>query len=764
MQLGQSVISSRTIRHVMLVCSLIVTTACQQNTALAQSQAAQTIDPDSIQIGIDGLYRVGRWTSITFPDPTGDPIDNDQTWSLETRDGDSTPVRFVSGSPDKTSSPDRTSDRRPDQNSADSDRVRRFIKCGSEAAPLTIRRNEDVCYDGRLPAIGRLSQRPTMIPDSKPWIVSIGDSLGLESLGVDVINKEPRVAVSKIQNAAMMPDQSIGWDGVDLVLIQSNCSPWIGDVSELQSTALLDWVRDGGKILMLLGDQSPKLFDTADWLENLLPFSPITTTSFDPSGLETFMSSQTPLQSYTGVRLPKDAGKILIRGRTTRRVSVPLASRFTVGFGQVTVLSANLDQQTFRDWPERMDLLLSMTDQISAAQTKKTNQNSTASYNDLSGQLRRLMDQYESATQMRFSVLSLIIIGLITFIGPLDYWLIARVLGRPLLGWLTFPITVAGLSVGLVGLSGIGSDVPIEKRVDILDIDLGQSNSETTSPSPVSRITAIGHLYSRDAIRLDATLKPADWLTGVGHDHSRATISALGYPGEAFGGVRLSSEDDRVGSYLVKLGNHSNAPQILNLPIPPRSSKSLVGQFSIDTSIDGHQQRGSGGVERRRGSELLQGSLTNPLDVDILDGRLIYQNWVYLLPTRFAAGATLPKLELLRQKNFRWLLSRQKALESSSQAEVWSTTRQSTERVVEMMLFHQAAGGQDYTSLEHRPLGHLDLSHVLGQDRCLLTGRLDAPICNLELTRATDQTQPPFDSEITRVVRILLPAKFADKD
>ena len=37
-------------------------------------------------------------------------------------------------------------------------------------------------------------------------------------------------------------------------------------------------------------------------------------------------------------------------------------------------------------------------------------------------------------------------------------------------------------------------------------------------------------------------------------------------------------------------------------------------------------------ISRRSGSELLQGKLANPLDVDILDGMLIYGNWIYVLP------------------------------------------------------------------------------------------------------------------------------------
>lgn len=729
---------------------------------------------DSIEIGIDGIYRVGRWTAISFPGQ-GDG------WELETRDGDSTPVRFTGSSPTqrpdltvKSSSPVESSSPVASSSSVESSspvassrlKIAAMIKSGTEAAPLLIRQNNAIRYDGRLPAIGSLYERPTMIPDTQAWIVAIGGSLDLETIGVNVINKEPLVAVSNIQDATMLPEQSLGWDGVDLVLINSDSSSFIGELSEQQSEALIQWVRGGGRMLMMLGDQTRTLLDVAPWLGDLIPFSPDEIVTLSPSGLETFMGSQTPLKPYSGVRLPRDVGEILVRGKTTRRISVPLASRFIVGFGELTILAANLDQESFRNWPERMDLLQTLTGPILLAPTNQTNANTSLAYNDLAGQLRISMDQYDSAIRMNFSVLSLIMIALVALIGPIDYWFINSVMGRPLLGWLTFPITIIGLSVGLIALSNTGDGAAIEKRIGILDIDLSHSKSNAIGDASDldSRVTMLSQLYCKNAIRLDATFGPSDWLARDQATKSSAVLSSLGYPGTAFGSIRLSNEDDQIGSYQIELPIGQDLPTIQGFPIPPRSSKSLVGRFYISPPTNGHRQQSDRGVERRRGSELLQGTLTNPLDVDILDGRLIYQNWVYLLPTRFVAGGTIPKLDLLRQKNLRWLLAKQKALESSSQTEAWMSTNQSTDRILEMMLFHKAAGGGDYTSLDHRPLGHLDLSHVLDRDRCLIVGRLEVPVCELDFTNSMDQSEPAIELQRTSMVRVLLPAAFAENE
>lgn len=385
--------------------------------------------------------------------------------------------------------------------------------------------------------------------------------------------------------------------------------------------------------------------------------------------------------------------------------------------------------------------------------------NGSITYDDLAGQMRISMDQFPSAVKIDFSFLSLMILAIVAFIGPLDFWLINRVLGRPLLGWLTFPITIMAASAVLWMMAGSGSTVPVEHRIEVLDLNL----TEKAGDEYVGRTTMLTTLYSRDAVRLDASLRPAQWLSMAESNHDTPFLASLAYPSQAFGGVRLATEQNEDNAYEVILPRGAAVPSLKGLPLPPRSSKSLVGQFEVGSPTPSNGQTAQRGVTRRPGSELLQDSVTNPLPVDLLDGRLIYQNWVYLLPTRFVAGSTIAKVDSLRQKNFRWLLSRQKALESSSENEAWRSGIPSTDRILEMMLYHEAAGGADYTSLHHRPLGHLDLSHVLDQDRCLLVGRVEQSICQFDLSDADDQSLPKMQTERTSIVRILLPANFNDE-
>ena len=161
-------------------------------------------------------------------------------------------------------------------------------------------------------------------------------------------------------------------------------------------------------------------------------------------------------------------------------------------------------------------------------------------------------------------------------------------------------------------------------------------------------------------------------------------------------------------------------------------------------------------MRRRSGSELLEGSLRNPFSVDVLNGMLIYRNWLYLLPTRFPAGTEIESVDSLRQKNFRWQLSRQKALESSTETESWDpSSTANLERLTEMMMFHDVVGAERYTGLRHEVLSFLDLSDVLTSERCILIGKLARPVT--QIRNQGEQDESIHVDETLSLIRLVMP-------
>ncbi len=686
-------------------------------------------------VGIEGLFRVGHWTGIRFSDNHTVPE------RIETEDGGGVSVAYVQENRGGTWG---------------------YAIPGSEAAPLVVHRSDGTKTTSRFPSIGSPSREPSEVPLSMPWILSIGDPLGVDQIGAnEILQRDSSVAVSLPKSSASLPDSMIGYDGLDLMIIGGAGSKLLASLSESQQTAITDWILGGGRVLLMLGESLNEMRTSAPWLLDLLPTPPDdewSVVELDPSAVETFTSTQTPLKPFRGARLPKAEGVVIITGRTTRRVTTPIASEYVVGLGNVTVIAADLDREPFVNWPERLGLVTSLTgDVLKSEDTPYALKNRSTAYDDLAGQMRATLDQFQTQNRFSFSVVSLILIGLIALVGPLDYLLVNRVLGRPLLGWLTFPIMAIAISGFLIAQakprtyvgnpdSGNVLTTLHRNRIELADMD---------STTHTGTLFAWNALYSHDAQILNASTHAGPSLKKLSEQITSNLTIPYGSPGRSFGAIQVMGESDRLPSYEVLLSNsrHHQASLLHGLPLSPRSSKSIASQIRFKPNIADDLS-----MRRRSGSELLEGSLENPLPIELLNGILIYRNWVYFLPTRFPVGGRIDSLESLRQKNFRWQLSRQKALESATETETWDPSSiENAHRVAEMMMFHDVVGGSRYTNLDHKVLSFLDLTNVLTRERCVLMGQVSSPLTELELGQ--DSSVIHDNSPTVSLIRLVMPVE-----
>ncbi|MEM9367327.1 MAG: hypothetical protein AAGD07_15145 [Planctomycetota bacterium] len=751
---------------------------CTAWSSTGLAQRGDSVDQENpqlgFQIGITGHYRVGRWTALRATSTKArDQLDGSMC-TIETTDGDGATVRYRSAGPGELP----------------------LVIPGQEAAPLKIilAPRETQSASGtpgntvivtRFPEVGEPSEGPAMIPDKMPWVVSIGDPLGLDQIGVNaLLNRGASVAVSRIRVSNELPVSELAYDGVDWVLINGQAGDVLAGATDQQVEALIGWVHAGGQVHLSLGEEGLQVIRAADWLLRLLPETgfgrdvasgALDTVQMDPASLETITQSQTRLEPFRGVRLPKTTGsdavgQLLIAGRTTRRVSVPIAARYHCGLGLVTVMAADLDQAPFVDWDKRGDLVGRMVPLFdeTATETSKPSLRLTG-FSDLAGQTLRTLDRFSIKRRTGFAVVALVVLTSIALVAPLDYLLVRRGLKKPLLGWFTFPTVVVLLSAGLIYASsprevpGRREEPASEDRAARRELASGlELNAFEFVDLDADTQTGRGFrwtvAYSHPARELDLQVAPSMDSQASVSDQLVCVTAPFGYPGAVFGGIRVGTNSKP----WTVLDGSGDFGAISGLSMSPRSSKSLATWNRFDCDLP------STPLQRRRGSELLQGGMINPLPVDLLDGLLIYRNWAYFLPTRLRAGETIAELDSLRQKNFRWQLSRQRALESASESERWDVTATDRQdRLMEMLMFHQAAGGERYTRLSHQPLGWLDMTEILTEERAVLMGRLAKPWFDCDVqglseaqgssTDTASETGPTTMGNVKTMVRVLLP-------
>jgi len=725
--------------------------------ALAQAPARD------ISIGIAGNFRVGHWTAIRTKQ-TDQTLSSANILSIQTEDGDGVSVEYVQAEYPKT--------------------PWAYAIPGSQEAPLIVETGDDPPAHSRIVTrfpsqVGSSDLDSTQeIPLSMPWIVSIGEAMGVDEIGANaLLRRSASVAVSKITSADQLPDRAIGYDGVDLVMIGGSGVESLGGMNKNQQDALRQWIVGGGRVFLMLGESLPQVQSAAPWLVDLIPTpdgrasETLMNVQMDPSAIETFTSTQTLLKPYAGATLPKGVGETIVIGRTNRRVSMPVAAEYVVGFGKLTVLAADLDREPFVDWPQRLEFIMQLTrDLVEPDDSALSSKSRGTAFDDLAGQMRATLDRFPNQRRFNFSVVSLIVLSLIALVGPFDYFLVNRFLGKPLLGWLTFPIIAVGMSVFLVlqarPISDVSEDnrIPLN-RIEFVDIDSASQQGESL---------AWGVLYSHDARRLSLASVPGESLDKLSINVSSILTSPFGFPGRSFGSIQVTGENARLPTYQVKLNAAESSPlgpaergfasDVIAMPLAPRSSKSIASRTSFEPNVSNELV-----MYRRGGSELLQGELVNPLGVDLLNGMLVYRNWAYLLPTRFPAGGRIESLESLRQKNFRWQLSRQKALESSTETQLWDATMvENPERVAEMMMFHDVVGADRYTTLRGEVLSSLDFSSLLTGERCLLIGKLAQPFTQLQSLEqdaaadpmATADAETQLEGQNLTLLRLVIPVEY----
>ncbi|MGI9469965.1 MAG: hypothetical protein ACR2NZ_00435, partial [Rubripirellula sp.] len=181
-------------------------------------------DPTSI-VGIEGHYRVGCWTGVRY---TG----SDSVQTIETRDGDGVQVQY--------------------QQSRDIGETNwGYVIPGSEAAPLILSGQSGTIETSRFPAEASPSRGPAMIPLQMPWIVVLGDPLSVEQVGANkLLNRDALIAVSIPKSASGLPDAVLGYEGVDMMMINASGADLLKSLDRKRREAIEQWIKGGGHLFL----------------------------------------------------------------------------------------------------------------------------------------------------------------------------------------------------------------------------------------------------------------------------------------------------------------------------------------------------------------------------------------------------------------------------------------------------------------------------------------------------------------------------------
>lgn len=419
-----------------------------------------------------------------------------------------------------------------------------------------------------------------------------------------------------LTNPDRFPDLSLGYDGVDLLILATADEEinrrLIGDQARL--AALASWVRNGGRLVVSVspGQQqsAARLLGSPSWQP---PLSVV-----PPEGPEGFLEPELPrlikVEEWAGITdkpFPAFGGKPvpvswLLRAKEVRpdwRVLAetpegrPLIAQMTYGRGQVTLLAFDIDREPFSSWDGRVVFLKAIVSalepRIPQVLIDKDAGANQPTARDLATELQTTLDQFDVPT-VRFGWVALLILGYILLVGPIDYFLLGKVFKRLEWTWISFPLAVVAVSLLVFfTVHGIkGKELKLN-QIDLIDFDL---RTELDAKQRPVRAQALGQTWftllspeiNSYSIALEPNLVP-NWfpfngapkpITSRATGMSATSMSWLGrpeYDGPAAMGRPRSQTLGAQKSYQYV----DQARGLAHIPVPIWTSKSLTASWEV---------------------------------------------------------------------------------------------------------------------------------------------------------------------------------------
>ena len=669
-----------------------------------------------LTIGFSGKYKIGSWAPvyITLEAPAGEPL----VLELTVPDGDGVPT---------TTTVDHVVSRH-----AATSVVEMLCKIGRP--------------DGQIELVVQAKDQPVAVSryrleaaDYRPLssatklVVTLGTAENLRAACTQQgKNEGSQTVVAEMGQADRLPSSALGYDGVDTVFISGSRPPLKKLLhSEQTVSALQKWVRWGGQIVMSIGGNEAELLQAKGLLQAFSPGHFVELVSLRQlRPLEMLGGGSDPLikEDERGQSEPFFIPFIEVkRGRAISTVNhggqqIPLLIRSTLGFGQSTLLAVDIEQPEFTSWNGTRNLihkLLSGTaNKAPATPLSSSGELAHAGYDDLAGQLRAALDQFEEQGVwfIPFELLFLCGIVYLLLVAPGDYLFLRWLTKRMEFTWLSFPLLVVVCSVGvyLVARATKG-DRQLINQAEVVDIDLSSGQVRGlcwfTLFSPQTQRYDLSAACRLPVGQAKLTTNVADAPKA---EARKATLfSWMGLPGTGLGGMEspivtpLFERGYRYGPRLA---------QLQHVPLSIWSTKCFSIRYtgSVSPLIDSTLTEKSSGEDA-----LIEGSIVSRLEQPLRDAVLLHNGWAYPLGTLNPNEVqTIDRNQTVR--TVRNYLSRLGPLDRESEKQ-----RYEVQRIFQRMLLYRAASRGGSIALKNDYLHGLDMSHLLENQAAILMGLVD---------------------------------------
>ena len=707
--------------------------------------AAVGFQMDRVEIGVKGVYKTGYWVPcrVFF---NGKPPANAHV-TFTTLDPDGTPTCFTAVV--------------NDADSQDHASATALVRFGRENGSLTVRVETDDDATNRSFLAERVfSPRETtkgaMTNDFFPapvsmeqpiYLVLAAGDLGIEGALPHIPFRENNHPIFVSLDALSdLPDDPQAFEMLSTIILSANPDLYKGvTINNPQLLALKRWLQLGGRVIFNAGKTSETLVSGNDAL-----FA-----DFLPGKFERMASLRlsSPYEVYISQFQHASVAPITMTGSTDapfietpffsdpRGVieasdrDLPLILRVPVGLGSLVYMGGDLDQAPMRNWRDRSILvakLLGVSERaVYKEQASSGNMLMQLGYNDLSGQLRSALDQFDNVKGISFTFVMILLVAYLVVVGVGDWFLVHKLLKRPQLTWLTFPcwVLLFCLIAAAIARQTQGDDV-IVNQAELIDIDtVGGTARGTAWLGIYSHKDQAYHLrFTTDSHASDPEIRFA-WF---------------GLPGKALGG--MSPQMAALAQWDTTYSLGSPGDTIADLPMQTRATRSLTAGWSTTDYGDMPVV-----AELTEQEGIPCGYVMNASSHHLQQCFIVYGRWVIEL-NEIKAGAAVEVSVATKKLDLKTVFTGGRSIFAEDRPLGQTSSRRynaestSIPYILQSMMFYQAAGGFDEFALHNAYQHSVDMSNLLPTRRAMLIGIVAEP------GNRGDKTIPGFGSQILHTI------------
>jgi hypothetical protein len=725
-------------------------------------ESQQPPSVESVRIGFDNTYKLGCWAPVDVV--LSKPLGQGRGVELQAPDGDSVPARFLDASAKSVGS-----------------RLFTYAKIGRGAGPIEVllRQGRGGAEPSNRQTLRTFSagELPRALPATNELVVELGASIGLAELARRARHDESdpsRMVVVTLDKPQRLPDRWYGYEGVDLVVVPGTpeVKQFFADPRSI--TALEHWVRLGGVLLIACGNDADSLLANGKLLSRFAPGEFAEMATLPPRGIaaiETFAGSEGTQErlNAAGLRVPlwRDVQGQALLGLGDRATDFPLIVHRPLGFGQVIFVGLDLHKPPFTEWPSHphfLERLLDRPAQRSGEPSKQldSSRSRQLGFVDLSGQLRGALDQFDDVGLIPFWAIAFLVLAYVGILFPLNYWVATRWFKRPQLAWVSFVLTAAVFSAGAYSWADHAKGNRLRvNQIDLIDVNVADGTARGTTwfnvftPSNAKFDLQVRPNFAGLNNRSKpfspgsqtGAIEPLDAQT-PSYPDTYSLISWLGLPGTGLGGMNSPAAGAPLYDEPYEIGAGQGG--VVGAPIGIWSSKAFVSRW----------QASGAGIEADLtvvSSARLQGTIKNSLSIPLEECVIMFGNRAWIIGT-LAPGKKLSvdSLDATASQTVESYLTKRRWYSNKEQVPPYDRAGFDVTRILEMMMFHQQAGGENYTGLLHRYQRYVDLSTQLDLGRAILIGRAaTGAVVEIDGTPVSTEAM----KQHTTVYRYVIPVK-----